>query len=484
MRGPRGLSLCLAVVVAVAALWRQAGVAATIVMVASDNSSYIFRDADASFGSIVPPMGIQAHVRLVEPREACQPLVNPVEPGVRLFALIARGGCLFDTKVLNAQLAGYSAAIVYNNEDGNALTTMSSRGVWRITIPAKFVSKEAGDKMLALLDQTPNPAADTTSSADASADAPADASSAGPLCILLPELSASFWTLVGASAVSVVCITGLLTAFLVALRRHRLQRAIAAHGGSGIAGMRALLLTVREVASMSPAELKALPEIVFRPTGGKVGSAGGAAEKGCAAKGCAQGKVAAEEARKAGDVEACADEVKSGAEGAVGEAKFGVICTKRKLETCAICLDDFKDGDRLRVLPCEHAFHVSCVDEWLTTRQASCPVCKQDAHANGSPSSATIPAPPAGAILEPGAPRSASATLAIFAQLLAQLASPCSSPFGSPSNSPPPSQPQSDESGSDSEEPLLSRGRQEATESHDEVTVEINMAPPSQEAME
>ncbi|KZV41935.1 RING/U-box superfamily protein [Dorcoceras hygrometricum] len=44
---------------------------------------------------------------------------------------------------------------------------------------------------------------------------------------------------------------------------------------------------------------------------------------------------------------------------------------------CPICLGDFLDGEKIRVLPkCHHCFHVRCVDVWLASH-SSCPTCRQ-----------------------------------------------------------------------------------------------------------
>ncbi|ONK77474.1 uncharacterized protein A4U43_C02F6910 [Asparagus officinalis] len=50
--------------------------------------------------------------------------------------------------------------------------------------------------------------------------------------------------------------------------------------------------------------------------------------------------------------------------------------------TCAICLEDYSTGERLRILPCRHMFHAICVDSWLTSWRTFCPVCKRDARTN------------------------------------------------------------------------------------------------------
>ncbi|TYJ99144.1 RING-H2 finger protein ATL46-like [Cucumis melo var. makuwa] len=43
---------------------------------------------------------------------------------------------------------------------------------------------------------------------------------------------------------------------------------------------------------------------------------------------------------------------------------------------CAVCLYEFSDQDRLRLLPiCSHAFHISCIDTWLLSN-STCPLCR------------------------------------------------------------------------------------------------------------
>lgn len=44
---------------------------------------------------------------------------------------------------------------------------------------------------------------------------------------------------------------------------------------------------------------------------------------------------------------------------------------------CPICLGEFADGEKVRVLPkCNHGFHVKCIDKWLWSH-TSCPLCRQ-----------------------------------------------------------------------------------------------------------
>ena len=42
---------------------------------------------------------------------------------------------------------------------------------------------------------------------------------------------------------------------------------------------------------------------------------------------------------------------------------------------CAICIEDFKDDDKVIVIDCNHIFHTNCITEW-SYYKTDCPVCR------------------------------------------------------------------------------------------------------------
>lgn len=60
-------------------------------------------------------------------------------------------------------------------------------------------------------------------------------------------------------------------------------------------------------------------------------------------------------------------------------------------DLCAVCLGEFKAGERVSVLPdCAHIFHVSCINKWLENH-SNCPLCRTStilsSHVNAASSS-------------------------------------------------------------------------------------------------
>ncbi|XP_024024486.1 uncharacterized protein LOC21389849 [Morus notabilis] len=53
-----------------------------------------------------------------------------------------------------------------------------------------------------------------------------------------------------------------------------------------------------------------------------------------------------------------------------------------EVSECYICLAEYEEGDKIRVLPCQHEYHMSCVDKWLKEIHGVCPLCRGDVREN------------------------------------------------------------------------------------------------------
>mmetsp|Transcript_5016 Transcript_5016/g.6533 ORF Transcript_5016/g.6533 Transcript_5016/m.6533 type:complete len:477 (-) Transcript_5016:86-1516(-) len=62
-------------------------------------------------------------------------------------------------------------------------------------------------------------------------------------------------------------------------------------------------------------------------------------------------------------------------DGTEGEESEYVDCIE--CENCVICLCEFEPNDMVTVLPCRHIYHKECIEPWLTSKSALCPMCKQ-----------------------------------------------------------------------------------------------------------
>lgn len=88
----------------------------------------------------------------------------------------------------------------------------------------------------------------------------------------------------------------------------------------------------------------------------------------------ADAKDASEEAEETSIVVQCEDVAP------VNASMSAEVSEKETISTsCAICIDEFENGEKLTLLPrCKHAFHPECIKEWLMERQGCCPLCKVD----------------------------------------------------------------------------------------------------------
>lgn len=268
----RLLALLLAAV-----LYRPASASILVIEQHDDVAEYQLEDSPSNFGPEVSMTGLGGVLVLSEPLDACDPVAPPPSAAVHYhwLLLVGDGNCSSGVKVLNAQNAGYVAAIVFN-VSGDGYAPMESEA--DVNISSFYIGLSNGIMLRT------NFLYGSGYSIYISG--------------FFPYTFLAF--IIPAMLLIVFCILVLLALML--------YRCVSEYRRT------ARRLLPKRV-------LSKIPTRRYSPSGENTGPA--------------------------------------------------------SQETCAICLEDYVEGDQLRVLPCQHVFHCLCVDPWLLSSRRVCPVCKR-----------------------------------------------------------------------------------------------------------
>lgn len=334
-------------------------------------------DLPADFGPDIPVEGIEGALRVASPEDGCTDFTY-TDFSISWIALIARQqqfhtapNCTFDIKVRHAQEAGAVAAIVYDDEYESLIIMSKPRTHPDPLIPSVFVTEKAGilmKKLIAL--EGPDGVRARITMVSAVAWVSMIMSAMLGLLALTVVFSTFYimrsWSLWLTGVTSANGTRGGAPAIVTAVS----ARPGAADGGLPAHVLRALPVLIYD--SAPPSRSRSLPNSLRAPafteddttvmftTPGKGGT------EGCG------GEQAAAHPHQDEDASSNSSECEIRA-----ALPRGVHAGETK-RTCTVCLENYEDGDKLRVLPCHHRFHMACVDQWLAARRV-CPMCKHDA---------------------------------------------------------------------------------------------------------
>ena len=210
-------------------------------------------------------------------------------------------------------MAGAVAVVVFDNVDGPLIPMAKKAEDNDVNVPSVFVSKESGEVLETLLNDPKH----------------------GKTVVVTLESPSEFgdWPNAATSAcVTFGALCVLLSVVLVLKRREQAQLAAAAAARPP----ETRLLSAEEVAAVAKTAVFSSQERVLSFLRGSCGGA-------CAGEDGEDDKLVVDNGTGA---------------------------------TCAVCIEDYESGDELRALDCGHAFHKDCIDPWLITKRACCPVCK------------------------------------------------------------------------------------------------------------